>query len=104
MSKGQRNALKNEFVKSANHQIQLLRQMERAQSAAVAQRAQASIQTEEHSGKWDEFAFQNKLRGLFGAKKLKRPRKAKLHHKKAVNQFLSQVKQEETAATGRKAP
>merc|ERR1711981_312916 len=95
MSNGQRKQLQNDFVQSANHQIELLRQMEHAQSNAVAQRSQESIQTSEHHGKWDELAYQNKLRGLFGAKKLKAPVKPKLRHKKAVNEFLADVKEED---------
>merc|ERR1711959_1646 len=97
MSNSQRKQLQNDFVQSANHQIELLRQMEHAQSNAVTQRSQESIQTSEHHGKWDELAYQNKLRGLFGAKKLKAPVKPKLRHKKAVNEFLADVKQEDTS-------
>lgn len=95
MSKGQRKNLQSDFVESANHQIQLLRQMEQSQAAAVENRAQESIQTSENAGKWDEYAYQNKLRGLFGAKKLVKPPKRKLRHKNAVNEFLADVKQEE---------
>merc|ERR1712072_1554137 len=46
MSKGRRKDLQSDFVESANHQIQLLRQMEQSQAAAVENRAQESIQTQ----------------------------------------------------------
>jgi hypothetical protein len=97
MSHGKRKQLQQEFSDSANHQLQLLRQMERSSMAA---RSQEDIQTNERSsdGKWDELAYQNKMRTLFGAKPIHAPKKRKLRHKTAVQGFLADVRKEEVAS------
>jgi len=89
-SKGERNKLQHEFASSANHQIELLKQM---QSAQLNKRTQEALQEEQsvHGGKWDELAYQNKLRGLFGAKLLKKPKQHRLRHKQAVAQFQNEI-------------
>merc|ERR1712166_1135848 len=89
-SKGEQKKLQHEFASAANHQITLLKQM---QTAQVNSRAQESLQESQsnHDTKWDELAYQNKLRGLFGAKLIKKPKQQQLRHKHAVSQFQDEI-------------
>lgn len=89
-SKGEQKQLQHEFASAANHQITLLKQM---QAAQVNSRAQESLQEGQsnHGTKWDELAYQNKLRGLFGAKLIKKPKQQQLRHKHAVAQFQDEI-------------
>jgi hypothetical protein len=89
-SKGEQKKLQHEFASAANHQITLLKQM---QTAQVNTRAQESLQESQsnHGTKWDELAYQNKLRGLFGAKLIKKPKQQQLRHKHAVSQFQDEI-------------
>merc|ERR1711865_252082 len=97
-SVGEQKKLQQEFTDSANHQIRLLRQMQSQQAQELNQRSEEAVQVEQtnHGSKWDELGYQNKLRGLFGARLIKKPKKQKVTHKAAVSQFQKEI----SAATG----
>eukprot|EP00656_Telonema_subtile_P047302 TRINITY_DN5423_c0_g2_i2.p1 TRINITY_DN5423_c0_g2~~TRINITY_DN5423_c0_g2_i2.p1 ORF type:complete len:1042 (+),score=397.56 TRINITY_DN5423_c0_g2_i2:171-3296(+) len=100
---GERKKLAQEFSDSAQHQIKLLRQMNAANK--LAQRSEQAVQEEvnSHSSKWDELAYQNKLRKMFGVSPKAAPKRAPLTHKKAVSQFEQQVQQAEGAVKRQEA-
>lgn len=84
-----------EDMQRSNPEDMRQKKMQESMLHQMQARTQAAIQTSANNAKWDEYAYQNKLRALFGARPLVKPKKKKLHHKKGVAEFLADVKHEE---------
>jgi len=89
----QRKRVAAEFSDAANRQIGLLRRMRSARHSQLNHRSESLL--DQKSVKYDELAYQNKVRAMFGVSPKKRTPKPKLKHKKAVSKFLQAVKEED---------